>query len=617
MKFETKIKFAASAIILVMSTVAALPMIVNHQVTTVMSALRSASNVERLELTLLEMLVNAETAQRGFVITGNESFLDPYHTAVNGIPAIERALRAEMRSPEERARYAAIAEGSARKMRTVALTIELRREHGFDKAAAFISAGTGKVQMDRLRELIGNELAIYAQRRSDFGDQLLATSNTAANASLVATITNILFLAGMLIAGSRVLRQRDAAEHKAKQAAGQAQLTNERISLQNDLLFRSAELMHSLELAESVDESAGVIASYLPRLLPKLSGSLYLYNNSRDILERKAGWGSFEGEPDIIEALDCWALRRGSPHAYAGGDGGLACRHAADLASDRLCLPLVTQGEVLGCLTVTGEGLAHGAEDQRAWIGQLAEQLGLALSNVRLRVSLRQQSIIDPLTQLYNRRYMDEVLKRELARSSRNGSPLSVLVLDLDHFKRINDTFGHEAGDAILRKVALTLRENIRSGDVACRMGGEEMVVLLPECGIENAHAARRYPAPGDRRQRRPAPGPAHRRDRLDRRRLLSGARQQRAGAGACRRPGAVRGQAQREKLRAGGEGRSADCAVNRWRERRGRGLITSGPAPATRPGRSSPAPVSAAPASSRQTVCAAPSPSFPRNRSR
>jgi CHASE3 domain sensor protein len=144
MKFETKIKFAAGAIILVMSTVAALPMIVNRQVTTVMAELRSASNVERLQLTLLEMLVNAETAQRGFVITGNENFLDPYHSAVNGIPGVERELRAEMRSPEERARYAAIEQGSARKMRTVALTIELRREQGFDKAAALISAAQAK-----------------------------------------------------------------------------------------------------------------------------------------------------------------------------------------------------------------------------------------------------------------------------------------------------------------------------------------------------------------------------------------------------------------------------------------------------------------------------------------
>ncbi|MGJ9419308.1 diguanylate cyclase [Massilia sp. CMS3.1] len=487
MKFETKIKVAAGAIILVMSTVAALPMIVNRQVTTVMSELRSASNVERLQLTLLDMLLNAETAQRGFVVTGDERFLDPYHSAANGIPTTQEALRREIASPEEAARAAAIGRASTVKMQTVARTIELRRTQGMAQAASFMAAGAGKLQMDQLRELIGKELAIYAQRRNDLGAQLLATSNSAATVSLVATLTNILFLGGMLIAAMRVLRQRDAAEHKAKEAAVQTQLTNERISLQNDLLFRSAELMHSLELAESSDESAGVIASYLPRLLPNLAGSLYLYNNSRDILERKAGWGSVEGEPDIIEALDCWALRRGSPHAFAGGDGGLACRHVQNPDMDRLCLPLVTQGDVIGCLTVTGTGLVHGAEDQRAWIAQLAEQLGLALSNVRLRVSLRQQSIVDPLTQLYNRRYLDEVLKRELARSSRKGAPLCVLVLDLDHFKRINDSFGHEAGDAILRKVALTLRENIRSCDVACRMGGEEMVVLLPECGIDNA----------------------------------------------------------------------------------------------------------------------------------
>lgn len=487
MKFESKIKLAAAAIILVMSTVAALPMIVNSQVAAVMAQLRSASDIERLQLTLLEMLLNAETAQRGFVVTGNEVFLDPYHTAVNNIPVLQATLRKELASPDEVARLAAIEQATALKMRSVTLTIELRREQGFDKAAAFIATGTGKAQMDRLRQLIGKDLAIYAQRRAELSDRLLATSNSAANASLVATITNILFLGGVLLAAMRVLRQRDAAERKAQEAAGQALLTTERISQQNALLFRSAELMHSLELAESTDESAGVIASYLPRLLPKLSGSLYLYNNSRDILEKKAGWGSVEGEPEVIEAHDCWALRRGSVHAYAGGEGGLACRHLHNPDMDRLCLPLVTQGDVVGCLTVTGPGLAHGAEDRRAWIGQLAEQLGLALSNVRLRVSLRQQSIIDPLTQLYNRRYMDEVLKRELARADRNRAPVSVLVLDLDHFKRINDTYGHEAGDAILRKVAQTLRENIRSCDVACRMGGEEMVVLMPDCDTDNA----------------------------------------------------------------------------------------------------------------------------------
>ncbi len=486
MKFETKIKVAAGAIILVMSTVAALPMFVNRQVHVVVAELQSASDAERLNLTLLEMLLNAETAQRGFVVTGNQRFLEPYYAAVNAIPATQAALRRELTSPAEIARVETIERATAEKLHIVEEIIGLRREGGFNDAAAFMATGRGKAQMDLLRKLISDELAIYAKQRNDLGAQLLATSTSAANASLFATITDILFLAAMLAAGQRVLRQRNAAELKAKQAAGQAEVTAERLASQNDLLFRSAELMHSLELAETVDESAGIIASYLPRLLPKLSGSLYLYNNSRDLLERKAGWGDVGAEPETIEALDCWALRRGSPHLYVDGDG-LPCRHAPDSQLDRLCLPLVTQGDVIGCLTITGDELGKGEPIQRAWIGQVAEQLGLALSNVKLRVSLRQQSIIDPLTQLYNRRYLDEILKRELARSSRSGIPLSVLVLDLDHFKRINDTYGHEGGDAILRKVALTLRENIRSADVACRMGGEEMVVLLPECGIEDA----------------------------------------------------------------------------------------------------------------------------------
>jgi len=486
MKFETKLKLAAGAIILVMSTVAALPMFVNDQVTAVMSELRTASNAERLQLALLEQLLNAETAQRGFVITGEERFLAPYHKAVNAIPVTQEALRRQLTTRQELERAAVIERAANDKMETVGRIIALRRTQGLDAAAALISTGTGKAQMDVLRQLIGRELVIDAQRRDALSERLLATSNTAANASLGATLTNILFLVALLIAGGRVLRQRNVAEHKARKAAEQARLTSERFSLQNELLFRSAELMHALELAETVDEAAGVVASFLPRLLPKLSGSLYLYNNSRDVLERKAGWGDFESEPDLIDALDCWALRRGSAHTFDAGHA-LACRHAGNSQCDRLCLPLVTQGDVIGCLTVTGPGLTDGADDQRAWIGQLAEQLGLALSNVRLRVTLRQQSIVDPLTQLYNRRYMDEVIKRELARASRSGTPVSVLVLDLDHFKRINDTYGHEAGDAVLRKVAQTLRDNIRSCDVACRMGGEEMVVLLPECGVENA----------------------------------------------------------------------------------------------------------------------------------
>lgn len=119
----------------------------------------------------------------------------------------------------------------------------------------------------------------------------------------------------------------------------------------------------------------------------------------------------------------------------------------------------------------------------------LAEQLALALSNAKLKEVLKQQSIIDPLTGLFNRRYMDETLFRELSRARRKSCPLSIVMIDVDHFKSINDRYGHEAGDTVLRAAAEHIRANVREGDLVCRFGGEEMVILMPECDVQDAGA--------------------------------------------------------------------------------------------------------------------------------
>jgi len=154
----------------------------------------------------------------------------------------------------------------------------------------------------------------------------------------------------------------------------------------------------------------------------------------------------------------------------------------------RLCLPLVAQGDVIGCITVVGRELggAHGSM-QKQFVVQLSEQVALSMSNAQLRLKLRQQSIIDPLTELYNRRYMDETLKRELQRAKRRKSQLSLILVDLDHFKRVNDTYGHDTGDDLLRRVGEVLRQGIRTVDIACRFGGEELVVILPDCDMNAA----------------------------------------------------------------------------------------------------------------------------------
>ena len=118
--------------------------------------------------------------------------------------------------------------------------------------------------------------------------------------------------------------------------------------------------------------------------------------------------------------------------------------------------------------------------ESRFRLAVLAENIASALVNHRLQRSLREQTIRDPLTSLFNRRYMEEALTLEIARASRSGAPLSLVMCDVDHFKRFNDEFGHDAGDAVLQTVAAEMRSRFREGDVVCRFGGEEFTVIAP-----------------------------------------------------------------------------------------------------------------------------------------
>jgi len=117
------------------------------------------------------------------------------------------------------------------------------------------------------------------------------------------------------------------------------------------------------------------------------------------------------------------------------------------------------------------------------------QKLRLQLEAIQLlQAELREQAIRDPLTGLYNRRYLDETLERELARATRENYPVSFMVSDIDHFKKINDTYGHYAGDIVLKNLAAQLTSNARVGDIICRYGGEEFLVILPDVSTEIAH---------------------------------------------------------------------------------------------------------------------------------
>jgi diguanylate cyclase (GGDEF)-like protein len=155
-----------------------------------------------------------------------------------------------------------------------------------------------------------------------------------------------------------------------------------------------------------------------------------------------------------------------------------------------LCIPILAQGEALGILHVqaTDETMPLG-EAELSFKTTFAEQVGLSISNIRLREALRTQSIRDPLTGLYNRRYLEEMLEREIRRAVRSEQSLGILMLDLDHFKTFNDTYGHDAGDTVLREAGTFLANSIRAEDVVCRFGGEEFVVILPTANLEASRA--------------------------------------------------------------------------------------------------------------------------------
>src|SRR6185295_13782874 len=173
----------------------------------------------------------------------------------------------------------------------------------------------------------------------------------------------------------------------------------------------------------------------------------------------------------------------------------LSCQHLiAPPQGAYLCAPLMGQGEVQGMLHVqyaaTPAGDSETArkrqlESQQAWALTVSEHIALALANLKLRDTLRAQAVHDSLTGLYNRRYLERALEREVLRAARNKRTVGVIMLDLDHFKQFNDSHGHEAGDALLRALGDYLVTHVRAEDIACRYGGEEFVVILPEASPE------------------------------------------------------------------------------------------------------------------------------------
>lgn len=259
------------------------------------------------------------------------------------------------------------------------------------------------------------------------------------------------------------------------------------------------EMGDMLQSCLTVDDAYEVVRQFAGKIFPERSGILYVLNDAVNLFEAKAGWGEPVGDGATFAMDGCWALRRGRTHLVSESSNRLICQHVGAVKDPRgippyVCIPMTAQGETLGVMHIQAgtsqtemppEDLASRLESQAA---PVAVRIALALANLRLRETLRMQSIRDPLTGLFNRRYMEETLERELHRAARHKNPLGVLMIDIDFFKRFNDTFGHDMGDALLQELGAFLRANVRSEDVPCRYGGEEFIIILPEASLEDTY---------------------------------------------------------------------------------------------------------------------------------
>jgi diguanylate cyclase (GGDEF)-like protein len=433
---------------------------------------------------------DVEADQRGYLLTGKIELEQEF---LANLPAA-RAAAARVAllvadHPQQAARATQLQALVEKRLQASLDTYTTYKTAGFDEARTRVTGGPGIGLMSEIRDLHKT----MATQERELLNQRMTLSEANARLLELSTILGLgvgLVLFG-LVARRLLLEVRERRHAEARTADANTGLTHSLKALaeREDHTRQLSRYGGMLQSCRSIGEAIDVSRQGIGRLLPGCGSAVYLIRASQDLAECIGTWG----EPAVSTAplfppQDCWALRRGQSFEAEDVAHDVRCAHvhAIDGASAwSVCIPLVAHGEMLGLFHFSSSQAP--ADAQRNLMVAAVEQLSLALSNLRLQDSLRTQSIRDPLTGLYNRRYLEESLTRELARCDRVGKPLSVLMIDLDHFKRFNDTHGHDGGDALLTHAGRVLQAHCRAEDIACRYGGEEFTLILPEVDAELA----------------------------------------------------------------------------------------------------------------------------------
>jgi diguanylate cyclase (GGDEF)-like protein/PAS domain S-box-containing protein len=289
---------------------------------------------------------------------------------------------------------------------------------------------------------------------------------------------------------ARDLTELKEKEMKLQEANDQLQVLVNETNMRNRNMTLLQEMSDVFQSCQTSGETYSAIAHFVPKFFPDYGGALYILNNSKNLYEMTSIWGDASSMELVFGNDECWSLRRSRAYLVADSANTMNCRHVhSSLPGSYLCVPMMAQGEVIGIFHLRKAEV--GSKEELQSVSQFAstvsEAMAMALANLKLRETLRNQAIRDGLTGLFNRRYLEETLERELSRGKRQGNPLGVIMLDLDHFKEYNDTYGHNAGDELLIALGQLIQDQVRREDIACRFGGEEFLLIMPGAPLEIA----------------------------------------------------------------------------------------------------------------------------------
>lgn len=293
-------------------------------------------------------------------------------------------------------------------------------------------------------------------------------------------------LVGVVITAINITKRKQI-EKELNKINYKLKASNKQLKNINQKIMMLGEIIEFLQACLSLNEAYQLLKIQIPKLFKECSGIIFRQNEESKLMEPLTVWGT-ENESKLIFAADeCWALRQGHLHSV-DHQFPFLCSHIipnSEKINSSLCLPMISKGEILGLIYLCQRKKATFTADEQQFAATVTKQISLAVANLKLRERLQREFIRDPLTGLFNRRYLEESLQQELSRSQRNKQPIGVIMIDLDYFKRFNDDYGHEAGDIVLRVVGKFLKKSVRNSDIACRYGGEELTLILPEANLE------------------------------------------------------------------------------------------------------------------------------------